>query len=174
MFEEGPAGPAYTYQGMLRGRVKGGEREDWGGNREEEGQKEVPAPKQGLVSAFVGMSPVPDHYSPPCLLNKSFLTILLCNFPCVSASNWMDWCEREIWVPVTGQATNGHRDCRPGCQQLNGLRGVRQGLSASNWRRGLSSQKSLCQQLDGLECQQGLGASNWRRRNMSQGDITKP
>ena len=24
MFEEGPEGPAYTYQGMLRGRVKGG------------------------------------------------------------------------------------------------------------------------------------------------------
>ena len=47
MFEEGPAGPAYTYQGMLRGRVKGGEREDWGGNREEEGQKEVPAPRAG-------------------------------------------------------------------------------------------------------------------------------
>ena len=42
-----------------------GEKEDWGGarggNREEEGQKEGPAPKQGLVSALVGMSPVPDQ-----------------------------------------------------------------------------------------------------------------
>ena len=35
MFEEGPAGLGYTYQGMLKGRVKGGGEERTGEEQEE-------------------------------------------------------------------------------------------------------------------------------------------
>lgn len=54
----------------------------------------------------------------------------------------------------------GCRACTPGCQQLEGLQHVLQGLNSSKWTMGHRACRSRCQQLKRSACKRPLGTSS--------------